>query len=231
MHTSPFYLLIRVLAQFLCSNNRKRFCWCLRITIDVISFDSMTSTLLALRAGAEAGAAEQKRLVDRKRNVLVLVHHYLTENGYLESAERVQHEAGMVINKFEVADNVDLNLIVGEYEAYYEMRFDKKPKLIRKGREIEEPAKMAGKGQKQENSKKAGAKDKKLDSSSQIIQGSSSKFPSVSGATPPPVPEDDSNPLGMGVQGTQVGHNEKKKSDSAQSDRIEERYRLPNLFC
>lgn len=37
-----------------------------------------------------------------------------------------------------MADNVDLNLIMNEYEAYYELRFDKKPKIVRKLKDNEE---------------------------------------------------------------------------------------------
>ena len=70
--------------------------------------------------------------------------------GYLTTAEALQNEAGVAASKvvvttslhnvlhsfalqqFEVADNMDLALILGEYEAYYEMKFDKKPKIVRK---------------------------------------------------------------------------------------------------
>lgn len=44
----------------------------------------------------------------------------------------MQSEAGVAASKFEVADNMDLTLILSEYEAYYEMKFDKKPKIVRK---------------------------------------------------------------------------------------------------
>lgn len=67
--------------------------------------------------------------------------------GYVESAERLQKEAGLGNSKFEVADNIDLPLILGEYEDYYEMRFEKKPKIVRKLREdeIEKKTSMASK--------------------------------------------------------------------------------------
>ena len=43
-----------------------------------------------------------------------------------------------MLGKFEAADNMDLGLILSDYEAYYSMRFDKKPKLVRKLSEAEE---------------------------------------------------------------------------------------------
>ena len=79
------------------------------------------------------------QLQERKRNLLVLVNSFLVESGYIEAAgtfalyrhkngsvlsfclsisERLQHEAGGAINKFSVADNIDLGLIVSEYETY-----------------------------------------------------------------------------------------------------------------
>jgi katanin p60 ATPase-containing subunit A1 len=42
-----------------------------------------------------------------------------------------QSETGQVCNKFDVADNIDLGTVVQEFEDYYEMRFGRKPKLVR----------------------------------------------------------------------------------------------------
>jgi hypothetical protein len=39
-------------------------------------------------------------------------------NFCLSISERLQHEAGGAINKFSVADNIDLGLILSEYETY-----------------------------------------------------------------------------------------------------------------
>jgi katanin p60 ATPase-containing subunit A1 len=114
--------------------------------------------------GTDAGTAEQKRQIERKRNIIVLIHQHLVENGgllvcsclskyaasysdcivfhflgYIEAAERLQKEAGIACSRFEVADNVDLQLIYSEYESYYELKFDKKPKVVKKLRDDEEP--------------------------------------------------------------------------------------------
>ena len=48
----------------------------------------------------------------------------------IEAAEALQKEAGLVMNRFEV-DNMDMTLIMNDFESYYEMRFDRKPKLVR----------------------------------------------------------------------------------------------------
>jgi len=88
--------------------------------------------MFAMKASAEAGSAEKKRAEEKRRAILVLMHSHLIENGYVGAAEMLSKEAGVVLGRYEVADNMDIGLIVGDYEAYYEMRFDKKPKLVRK---------------------------------------------------------------------------------------------------
>ncbi|RHY15034.1 hypothetical protein DYB25_001604 [Aphanomyces astaci] len=92
----------------------------------------------------------EKGLIDRKRNVLVLALHYCVENGYLQTAEKLQQEAGVALSKFEVVDNIDLLRIVQEFEDFYELKFGKKPKLVRRTNGDEEKAKAS-----QFNDKKA----------------------------------------------------------------------------
>ena len=96
------------------------------------------STLAALRATSESITAEQRRLTERKRNILVLINAYLIENGYFETLEKFSSETNGVGTKYEVADNIDLNLILADYENYYEIRFERKPKIVRKLNEGEE---------------------------------------------------------------------------------------------
>jgi katanin p60 ATPase-containing subunit A1 len=96
-------------------------------------------SLISIRATTDANSAEQKRIQERRKNLMILVHQYLIENGYIESAERFQAETNSMTSKFTVADNVDLMSILIDFESYYEIRFDKKPKIIRKVNEGEEP--------------------------------------------------------------------------------------------
>ena len=41
----------------------------------------MSSSLLSIRTATEAGTAEQRRLIERKRNIIILIHHHLVECG------------------------------------------------------------------------------------------------------------------------------------------------------
>ena len=136
--------------------------------------------------------------------------------GYIETAEKLQQEAGAALSKFEAADNVDMNLIMNEYEAYYELRFDKKPKVVRKLKDGEESA-------------------VKIPSSSRGTEKRSTAKPSAANreAKPPkpaPVSEEMAAPLdgGLGITGLSVnGSSDKKPSASLdEGDRIEHRYVL-----
>jgi katanin p60 ATPase-containing subunit A1 len=190
-------------------------------------------SLMALKANSEANTAEQKRIAEKKRNMLVLIHHHLIENGYFQAAERLQHEAGSVFSKFEVADNVDFGLILGEYEAYYEMRFDKKPKLVRKLKDGEESSRPPlSRPPKQPESSSASRKSSSRDKSGSSADG---KLPTVNGASTSTAPQEDNNPLGgLGVSGISVStiesSNNKSKIDverSAEKESFEARILKP----
>lgn len=187
-------------------------------------------SLLAIRASSEAGAAEKKRNDERRRNILILIHQHLIENGYVEAAERLQHEAGTFINKFEVADNVDMSLVMSEYEAYYEMRFDKKPKLVRKLKEGEENTRPGGRPPRQPD-----ASSSSRNSTNKSTRAANGKLPTVSGAVSSTGSDDDtaSGMSGLGVSGVGVGGSSvdsapgsKGKKDEA-VERFEERVLKP----
>lgn len=76
---------------------------------------------------------------ERKRNILYLILSYLTENRLLETAETLQNEADLT-SQYRVCDNVDLDVILQEYQSYYYTKFQKYPKLVRKMSEAENAA-------------------------------------------------------------------------------------------
>ena len=85
-----------------------------------------------LKTSSEARAAEEARAEKLKRDVLVLVLDHLRTGGYVQTAERLELEAGMSLGKYEVCDNMDLSTIVLEYESYYTIKFQHPPKLTKK---------------------------------------------------------------------------------------------------
>lgn len=86
----------------------------------------------AMRAISRAKEVSEKRLQDRKRSLLVLILRYLCDNGYVEAYERLSTEANLSLSRVDVADNVDLLMIIQEYEESYENKYGKKARLVRK---------------------------------------------------------------------------------------------------
>lgn len=90
------------------------------------------ATVTSIKSQNEARLAEEQRLEQRKRNALIIILHHLLDHGYVEAAQKLQSECGINPNEYDVADNIDLVTIIQEYEAYFQIKFNKKPKLTRK---------------------------------------------------------------------------------------------------
>ncbi|RTG90205.1 katanin p60 ATPase-containing subunit A1 [Schistosoma bovis] len=75
---------------------------------------------------------EEQRSTARKKNLLILVMHYLSEEGYVESAMSLSKETNLDFKKYEVCDNVDLETVLLEYESYYYIKFQKYPRITKK---------------------------------------------------------------------------------------------------
>jgi katanin p60 ATPase-containing subunit A1 len=152
---------------------------------------------------------------------LFFVLYSVLLSGYLETAEKLRDEAGTALTKFEAADNLDLSLILTEYEAYYEMRYDKKPKLVRKLKEGEEPSIRIGPtGGKGNTSEKRGTK------ASASGNGKETKPPKPAVLPAAAAEEAGGGSLGVAGAGLSVtGIAEKKASGSIEdSERVENRY-------
>ena len=121
----------------------------------------MSATLLALKASSEANDAEQRKLQEKRRNLLILIHDFLTNNGYTDSANSLHIEASAQLSKYCIADNVDLGLILDEYETYFTLKYNRPPKITRKLRSDEIDQQTASKGAKtnQNNKKTTSNKD------------------------------------------------------------------------
>ena len=87
------------------------------------------------KADTSSRLQEQKRVEERKRNILVLIHRHLISCGYTEASIAMARECNLDIEKWEVADNIDLYYMVQDFEEYFEMKFQKKPVLVKKGPE------------------------------------------------------------------------------------------------
>lgn len=88
--------------------------------------------MTSLKAKNEARLQEELNQEQRRKGLLVLIIHHLLEHGYVSSAEKLQTETGIHFQTYEVADNIDLLNIIQEYETFFQMKFNKKPKFVRK---------------------------------------------------------------------------------------------------
>ncbi|XP_066425813.1 katanin p60 ATPase-containing subunit A-like 2 isoform X5 [Molothrus aeneus] len=86
----------------------------------------------ALRTTHQAREAEEMRTEARRKNLLILILHYLMEEGYVDAANALEQETKLGLRGFEVCDNIDLETILMEYESYYFVKFQKYPKITKK---------------------------------------------------------------------------------------------------
>ena len=62
-------------------------------------------------------------------NILLFIIVFFS---YIESANSLSRETNIDVNRYEVADNVDLETVLMEYESYYYIKFSKHPKIVKK---------------------------------------------------------------------------------------------------
>ncbi|CAE8615827.1 unnamed protein product [Polarella glacialis] len=92
----------------------------------------MSMAMMRAKVDAESRQGEEKKQVEKKRNVIVLCMRFFQDHGYINSVQQIQNETNINLDRIDAADNVDLHSIITEYEDFYEMRFGRKPKLTRK---------------------------------------------------------------------------------------------------
>nr|CAD7407909.1 unnamed protein product [Timema poppensis] len=67
----------------------------------------------------------------RKRKLACLVAHYLNEEGYFDTAKAFSVEARNH-SQYQVCDNICLETVLQEYETYFQVRFQKFPKIYKR---------------------------------------------------------------------------------------------------
>jgi len=88
--------------------------------------------LSGTRAEHESRLNEEKRRAERGKHVVVLMLQHLLQMGYTGAVDVLQTESGLSLSQYEVADNVELVSILQEWEDYYELRFQRRPKVVKK---------------------------------------------------------------------------------------------------
>ncbi|KAH8276537.1 hypothetical protein KR044_011262 [Drosophila immigrans] len=86
---------------------------------------------VAATAASTILCEDVRNFTTRRRNLLYLMHRYLLENGFYSSAEALKGE-GRLSDEFELCDNVDLDAIYLEYASFFNMKFGKYPRILKK---------------------------------------------------------------------------------------------------
>ena len=81
---------------------------------------------------------EAKKEQEQRRILLTLCSRYIQSAGYPEVSSKLIHDSGINLDKFDLADNIDLAIILKDFEDYYFLRHNKQPKLLKKTEFIEE---------------------------------------------------------------------------------------------
>ncbi|XP_041049291.1 katanin p60 ATPase-containing subunit A-like 2 isoform X3 [Carcharodon carcharias] len=98
---------------------------------------SLELSYQTLKTAHQAREADEIRSEARRKNLLILILHHLTEEGYIDTANTLEQETSLGLRRFEVCDNIDLETILMEYESYYYVKFQRYPKLTKKSADDE----------------------------------------------------------------------------------------------
>ena len=74
-----------------------------------------------LKAEGNSRLQEEKNKAERKKNLLVLIYRHLINSGYVDAATNLDRECNVDLSKWENADNLDLPIILQDFEVYFEM--------------------------------------------------------------------------------------------------------------
>ncbi|XP_072227568.1 katanin p60 ATPase-containing subunit A-like 2 [Leuresthes tenuis] len=86
----------------------------------------------SMKIAHQAREADEQRTEMRRKSLLVLIYHHLMGQGYVAAAVALDQETNGGLRRFEVCDNIDLEMVLMEYESYQYVKFQKCPKLIRR---------------------------------------------------------------------------------------------------
>lgn len=65
-----------------------------------------------LKSASEARESEEQRTEHRKRSLILLIHNYLNEQGYLNAASALIDESNISLKKYVLCDNMDLDTVL-----------------------------------------------------------------------------------------------------------------------
>nr|XP_046231182.1 katanin p60 ATPase-containing subunit A-like 2 [Scatophagus argus] len=92
----------------------------------------------SMKVAHQAREADELRTEMRRKSLLILIYQHLVGQGYVAAAVALDQETNGGVRRFEVCDNIDLEMVLMEFESYHYVKFQKYPKLIRRTAELGE---------------------------------------------------------------------------------------------
>ncbi|KAM3133857.1 Katanin p60 ATPase-containing subunit A-like 2 [Paramecium bursaria] len=170
-----------------------------------------------LKVESESRLSEEQKIKDRRRNIIILIIKYLNNCGYFESTTKLQAESGLGLDKFDVADNIDLYMILSEFEQFYEMKFQKPPKIVKKvdgQQQLPRLPSSANSKTPQEKSEKSEKSDKPPNSN---LQSNGKKKVSSQKSQEDVHLKENKQDIQMEIQGNAVNANKPKEEEEPQN--------------
>jgi len=96
------------------------------------------------KAGGESRIQQEKAQAERKKALLVMIYRHLISSGYLDASVAMERECNIGLAQWEMADNMDLYYVLQDFEEYYELKFQRKPVLVKKNPNYEDETARAG---------------------------------------------------------------------------------------
>ncbi|KAH0573613.1 Katanin p60 ATPase [Spironucleus salmonicida] len=83
---------------------------------------------------SKAQADQHYKIVqqERKRNSIVLFLELLRSEGYTQSVIQIEQETNISLDQYAVCDNIDIINIIADFEEYYQFKFNKPVKIVKK---------------------------------------------------------------------------------------------------
>ncbi|TNN86370.1 Katanin p60 ATPase-containing subunit A-like 2 [Liparis tanakae] len=85
-----------------------------------------------MKVAHQAREADELRTEMRRKSILILIYQHLLGQGYVSAALALDQETNGGVRRFEVCDNIDLEMVLMDYESYHYVKFQRYPKLIRR---------------------------------------------------------------------------------------------------
>ncbi|XP_068430116.1 katanin p60 ATPase-containing subunit A-like 2 [Clinocottus analis] len=92
----------------------------------------------SIKVAHQVREADELRTETRRKSLLILIYHHLLGQGYVSAAMALDQETNGRVRRFEVCDNIDLEMVLMDYESYHYVKFERYPKLIRRTAEPSE---------------------------------------------------------------------------------------------